>query len=320
MTNRILIAFVALLSSAIIANAHDWRASGAPAGWTSTSTTVRSGGAAPYNGQRTRTATTWRNETGAAQRVSLAVIESQNPQWSAGLDSEYFTQYPSTTERIGYQIVPVYTWTVPAGGSVLTESVTESGQWYDGDSYISDSSSVSTEIVRSEAAETWSWLGYSLNGAWSEWSPDPATVAAGTSFTQSRTRSIEDRKKEISSLGAERNDQHVAWRTESESRDAIGTRNRPPTVAWAYLPKQITYRGRYTVKAAGHDPDGNLDRVVLQHRINGGAWLSAEDYKPGIAQPAATPGATVEYRAIAFDSAGADSGWITWGPVTVSAR
>lgn len=95
--------------------------------------------------------------------------------------------------------------------------------------------------VSSSPSETWSWVDYSITGAWSEWSPDSSTVPAGQPFTQTRTRSVEDRKKEISSTGAERNDQHVGWRSETESRVATGTR--PIATTFAFSNLAHTYDG-----------------------------------------------------------------------------
>lgn len=95
--------------------------------------------------------------------------------------------------------------------------------------------------VSSSPSETWSWVDYSITGAWSEWSPDSSTVPAGQPFTQTRTRSVEDRKKEISSTGNERGDQHVGWRSETESRGATGAQ--PIATTFAFGALAHTYDG-----------------------------------------------------------------------------
>lgn len=97
--------------------------------------------------------------------------------------------------------------------------------------------------------------------------------------------------------------------------------NRPPTVAWAHAPTEVPYTRevgkRYEdIKAAASDPDGDRVVVVLQRRVNGGEWISSA-VKRGAYTNDATPGAILEWRAMATDSRGATSDWITWGPITV---
>lgn len=76
------------------------------------------------------------------------------------------------------------------------------------------------------------WVRFSEPGPWSytAWSPDPGTVAAGQSFTQTRTANRTIRSGDRDCAGAEHN---VTTTTQSDpqSQPATGTGNTPPTGA-----------------------------------------------------------------------------------------
>ncbi len=99
--------------------------------------------------------------------------------------------------------------------------------------------------------------------------------------------------------------------------------NQAPTIAWYDIPTSFYYGGTEYARASASDADGNLTRIVVEYSTNGGAWQAYTDTSFGATgssvSPATAfavgikPGNYYTFRAQAYDSAGAATGWLYSG-------
>lgn len=103
-----------------------------------------------------------------------------------------------------------------------------------------------------------------------------------------------------------------------------------PTVSWHTLPSGPIYTGSWhAARATGSDPDGNLGGVRVQYSVNGGGWqdLAYDASNNGSSFTSNNNGVTVgapgthyQFRCLAWDQAGADTGWQYSGGIYVTDR
>lgn len=103
-----------------------------------------------------------------------------------------------------------------------------------------------------------------------------------------------------------------------------------PTVSWHTLPSGPIFTGSWhAARATGSDPDGNLGGVRVQYSVNGGGWqdLAYDGASNGSSFTSNNNGVTVgapgthyQFRCLAWDQAGADTGWQYSGGIYVTDR
>lgn len=109
--------------------------------------------------------------------------------------------------------------------------------------------------------------------------------------------------------------------------------NTPPTVDWHTLPppSSLTSGAWYAARATGSDVNGNLGGVWVEYTTNGGVSWNALAYDPASGSNgngssattnnngiiAGSAGTVYQFRCLAWDQAGTNSGWVYSGNYTV---
>ncbi len=104
--------------------------------------------------------------------------------------------------------------------------------------------------------------------------------------------------------------------------------NQPPSIVWSTQPPGYPNSGStFTARATATDQDGNLSSVSVDVSVNGGAWTAlayngggsgSSNTSDGNLVTAGAEGTTYQFRAIAGDSGGLNSGYIFTAVSTVN--